>query len=285
MKRVRNSRAPLILLSLLLALASLSSRPAAADDGPKFNPPKQFYLALGDSLTYGLQYQKYLNEYPNVDAASFNTGYVDDFARMLTTVRPGIQTVNYGCPGETTATFLNGGCIWLQDPHNTLHTSFTGSQMAAALAFLSAHPGQVSPITVDMGFNDFFFGCGFTPDCVRATLPQTIINLNKIFGALRQAAPYSEILAVQYDNPFAYGDPSTNAAVEALNGAIGNVGDLYRDRVVDAFAPFNLAPPQPQTLCALTLVCTPQQDVHPSDAGYHVIAQLLWAASGYNHQK
>jgi lysophospholipase L1-like esterase len=229
-------------------------------------------------------YQKYLDEYPNVDAASFNTGYVDDLTRMLTAVRPGIQTVNYGCPGETTDTFLNGGCWWLQDSHNTLHNTFTGSQMAAALAFLNAHPGQVSPITVAMGFNDFFFGCGFTPDCVRSTLPQTIVNLNKIFGALRQAAPYSEILVVQYDNPFAYSDLSTNAAVEALNGVINTEAGLYRDRVVDAFTPFNLAPPQPQTLCALTLFCTPLQDVHPSDAGYQVIAQLLWAASGYNHQ-
>jgi hypothetical protein len=34
MKHARTSRAPLILLSLLLALASLSSRPVAADAGP-----------------------------------------------------------------------------------------------------------------------------------------------------------------------------------------------------------------------------------------------------------
>jgi hypothetical protein len=77
----------------------------------------------------------------------------------------------------------------LQDPHNTLHNTFAGSQMAAALAFLSAHPGQVSPITVAMGFNDFFFGCGFTPDCVRSTLPQTIVTLNKISARCGRLPP------------------------------------------------------------------------------------------------
>jgi hypothetical protein len=88
---------------------------------------------------------------------------------------------------------------------------------------------------------------------------------------------------VQYDNPFAYSDPSTNAAVETLNGVIRTEAGQYRDRVVDAFTPFNLALPQPQTLCTLTLFCTPLQDVHPSDAGYRLVAQLFWAASGYNH--
>src|SRR4051812_3659792 len=35
-----------------------------------------------------------------------------------------------------------------------LHTPFRSNQLAAALAFLRAHPGQVSPITVTLGGND-----------------------------------------------------------------------------------------------------------------------------------
>jgi hypothetical protein len=53
-----------------------------------------------------------------------------------------------------------------------------------------------------------------------------------------------------------------------------------RVRVADVATPFN-AGPQPATICQLTLVCTPLQDSHPSDAGYQVIAQQFWAASGY----
>jgi lysophospholipase L1-like esterase len=285
MKAVRNVRFLLIVLAVLLAPAPLGSRPALATPPSQFNPPKQFYLALGDSLAYGLQFQKYNDEYPNVIASTFNTGFVDDFATMLAAAHPGIQTVNYGCPGETSDTFLNGGCGWLQDPANTLHNPFTGSQMAAALAFLGAHRGKVSPITIDMGINDLLFGCGLTPDCANQTLPQTTTNLNAILSALRQAAPDSEILVVQYDDAFAYSDASTTTAIEALNQVIATVAATYRAAVVDAFTPFNLAPPQPQTLCNLTLICNPNPDLadpHPSDAGYQLIAQLLWAVSGYD---
>jgi lysophospholipase L1-like esterase len=285
MKAVRPVRFLLIVLAVLLASADQGSRPAGAAPPPTFNPPKQFYLSLGDSLAYGLQFQKYNDEYPNVIASTFNTGFVDDFAALLAAVRPGIQTVNYGCPGETSDTFLTGGCGWLQDPANTLHTPFTGSQMSAALAFLGAHPGQVSPITLDMGINDLLFGCGLTPDCAAQTLPQITTNLNAILSALRQAAPYSEILVVQYDDAFAYTDASTTTAIEELNQVIASVAATYRAGVVDAFTPFNLASPQPQTLCTLTLICNPNPDLadpHPSDAGYQLIAQLLWAASGYD---
>jgi hypothetical protein len=40
--------------------------------------------------------------------------------------------------------------------------------------------------------------------------------------------------------------------------------------------------PQPATLCALTFICTPLQDSHPTDAGYEVIARQIWAASDYD---
>lgn len=47
--------------------------------------------------------------------------------------------------------------------------------------------------------------------------------------------------------------------------------------MADGFSPVT-----PATVCVLTLICTPQQDIHPSDAGYAMLAQALWAASGYD---
>ena len=117
---------------------------SASASSEHFNPPKHYYLALGDSLAYGYQYAKFLAEFPNIDATSFDTGYVDDLAARLRTVRPGIQTVNYGCPGETTASYFTGCAYQATFP---LHVGYSGSQAAAALAFLRAHHGQVSPIT------------------------------------------------------------------------------------------------------------------------------------------
>jgi hypothetical protein len=46
-----------------------------------------------------------------------------------------------------------------------------------------------------------------------------------------------------------------------------------------------VAPPQPATLCALTLFCTALHDIHASDAGYAVIAQQFWLASGLQSEE
>ena len=37
----------------------------------------------------------------------------------------------------------------------------------------------------------------------------------------------------------------------------------------------------PGAICRLTLYCTPEQDIHASDAGYAAIADAFWTASGY----
>jgi GDSL-like Lipase/Acylhydrolase family len=279
MKRTGTIRSLLILLSLLLALASQSARSAAASP-PTFNPPKQYYLALGDSLAFGFQLNKYLAEQPNVDPASFNTGYVDDFATLLAKVRPGIQIVNYACSGETTATYLHGGC---QHPE-LRHIFYDGSQEAAALQFISDHPGQVSPITLDIGADDLLQTCGSFANvpCLSVEVPMVLANLGTILSDLRRAAPYSEIIVMLYYNPYAVVDPSSNALVESLDGLIASVAGQQRARVANAFAAFNLAPPDNLTLCDLTLYCTSLQDIHASDTGYGVIAQQFLAASGYD---
>jgi lysophospholipase L1-like esterase len=89
-----------------IALALLVASPAGAAPPPKHNPPKSIYLALGDSLAFGYQQARFIQDLPTEDPAAFNTGYVDDFARALRTIKPNIQTVNLGCPGETTDSLL-----------------------------------------------------------------------------------------------------------------------------------------------------------------------------------
>jgi hypothetical protein len=50
--------------------------------------------------------------------------------------------------------------------------------------------------------------------------------------------------------------------------------------VADAFPAFN-GVPQPAGLCTLTLMCTAESDIHASDAGYALIADLMFRAAGY----
>ena len=74
---------------------------------PAVSSPQSYYLALGDSVAYGAQPAKMSAGLP---PSGFNTGYVDVFAARLRTIAPKIRVVNYSCPGESTKTFVDGGC-------------------------------------------------------------------------------------------------------------------------------------------------------------------------------
>src|SRR2546425_5890066 len=139
-------RVRFLALFAALSLLVLAALPASAStSNPKFNPPKSFYLALGDSLAFGYQQSKFIANFPTENPSAFVTGYVDDFAGMLQGIDPAIETVNLGCPDETTSSFMAGG-----RPHTAarfwLHSASRGARPGAAHTFLYAHPQPVSPI-------------------------------------------------------------------------------------------------------------------------------------------
>jgi len=271
---------PLAIVAAVAALLVGTTSVSASSE--QFNPPKQFYLALGDSLAYGFQRDKFVGEAiaGHIDPATF-PGYAGDFAAMLQAVRPEVQTVNYGCPGETTASYFTA-CHFSSVDGFPLHNAYSGSQEAAALAFLGAHPGQVSPITLDNGANDVT-PCLFSPDpnCFSHAVAAVGVNLNRALAELRAAAPNAEIIVMQYYDPFAAAFPTSLGTTEVLNQVIAGAAAAHGARLADAFGPFNLAQPQPATLCARTFFCA-SGDVHATDLGYVVIAQQFWAASGYS---
>jgi lysophospholipase L1-like esterase len=265
-----------------------SGVPVAAAE---FNPPKHFYLALGDSLAFGAQLGKFFQEVATgtYDPASFNTGYVDDFAARMRAFDPGLETVNLSCPAETSASF--SGTCFFRSLGFALHTSYPGSQESAALAFLKAHPGQVSPITIDIGLNDAQLPCAsrtFTIDlaCLHSTMPAALAsvaqNLPKILGELHQASPSSEIIVMTYYNAFYGQDPTTDALIAPLNEEIASIAAAHGDRIADAFTPFNRTGDERATLCNLTFICSALHDEHPTDLGYSVIARQFWITSGYS---
>jgi len=282
---MRTTRLWFLMAMMLTGVAS-----TVAAQQPLFSAPKDYVLALGDSLTFGYQQAKFLT---NPDPATFTTGFVDDFARRLTATSPGRDTrvVNYGCPGETTYSFLIG-CRYHTTFGLSLHDNFDGSQIEAAEAFLAAHPGQVGPILISLGANDILalvIACGgVAPQCISAKLPNIVAalatNYGRILARLRTAAPDGEIIAVALYNPYAVFDAQTNAQTNGLTATINQmieaVAAANRVRVANPFLPFDFTPPQPATLCYLTLFCG-AGDVHPSDPGYQVIADAIWAASGY----
>jgi lysophospholipase L1-like esterase len=274
-------------IAALLAVC-LGSTPAFASSSREFQNPRHYYLALGDSLAFGFQLGKFLAEVKTgtYNPATFNTGYVDDLAARLRDVKENIKTVNLGCPGETTLTFITGGCSFTAP----LHTAYTGSQQAAAIAFLRAHPNQVSPITLDDGANDI------TPcqssgvaNCFANKLQQVGADLNASLAAIRAVAPRSEIIVMQYYNPLYVLAPGTDALVGQLNGVIAAAVAPYGARLANAFPVINhnaAFPSEGASVCGLTGMCFPPPggDVHANDAGYALIADQFWAASSYAEQ-
>ena len=280
------------LLALAFALLALSLAPAAnaargrATARWHLTPGPTSYLALGDSLAFGYSQAKFNSLYPNENPAAYDTGYVDDFARVLRLFNPRLQVINDGCPGETTESFIDGPCQYqLEFPlHHPYVGGPTSSQLSDALAYLSAHPGQVSPITLDIGANDALGvikeKCNLEPACIAAAAPALFAhidgNLGAILAQLRAKAPSAQIIVLGLYNPFGSTIAGADQLTAALNESEQKVAAGFGARFADPLPLFN--PPEPlekPTICLLTNMCTPLVDIHPTDLGYAVLAGTI----------
>jgi lysophospholipase L1-like esterase len=271
----------------LVAVASLTAGARAATDtaSPQFNPPKRFYLALGDSYAYGFQNSKFLAGLP---PAAFDTGYVDLFAARLRAIRPDIAVVNYGCPGESTTSFIAGPCPF-QTLGFQLHDAFEASQFEAATAFLGAHPGQVSPITLKLFGNDMgelIRACAGDFGCIQREAPAAIARFGKrlavIVDRLRAVAPEAEIIVIGGWNSRIDFLAESDPLVQGANAMMASVAAQALARFADMVPVFNPQGQGPRiaAICTLTLLCF-EGDVHPSDAGYRAMAGAVFDTSGY----
>ncbi len=298
-------------VAAIAALGALAFAPAAgaAQVGST-------YLALGDSLAYGYhaaQFKSELESKGYVEPATFDEGYVDDFAATLKLVNPKLQTINDGCPGETTETLIKGsglpgycagGPTGTPFPYVFLHHPYTPhtSQLADALAILKENP-NVSPITLDIGANDVLqflaSKCGFpktftcSPAEVEAEFGHIAANVYSILAQLRAAAPKAQIVLIGLYNPYPEvlpapgGDKTTAALNTALAGVAGKVPGTSFANPEPPFNPSILtgAPESTDlpTICAFTAMCpggtynptSPNADIHPTTLGYGVMAGVV----------
>jgi lysophospholipase L1-like esterase len=267
------------------------------------------YLALGDSLAYGYHAAQFEAEYPNINPAKFEGGYVQDFAKLLKLTNPKLQVINDGCPGETTETlikgsgiggFCAGGATGKPFPYFFLHHSYGThtSQLADALAILKENP-NVSPITLDIGANDLLqylatkcgFPTGFT--CTEAQVAtlfaKTAGNVAAILGQLHAAAPKAELIMVGIYDPYPLTLPAPGAdkvlaefdsgletAAKAEGASFVNPEPLFNPSYV-----FGLPEKTDlTTICQLTAMCpggtysptSELADIHPTALGYEVMA-------------
>ena len=201
--------------------------------------------------------------------------------------------VNLACSGETTATMLAGGICTYPG---------SGSQLGAALAYLTAHRNRTTLITIDIGANDVdrcVSTSGISTACVAAGMAQTRTNLSVIFRELRQADPRARIIALNYYDPFLaawlLGPTGRELAqvslglADQLNGLIERAAEQNRIRVAEvaeAFRShtwrlvtdptFGSIPTNVALVCSWTWMCT-QSNIHANDAGYAVLAHAVIA--------
>jgi lysophospholipase L1-like esterase len=233
------------------------------------------YVSLGDSLAFGYQ--------PNLVAAGdYNpadyVSYAEDYAAM----RPHLTLANFGCPGETTTTLINGGCQW---PASALHMPYKGgSQLQAALAYIEAHH-DVSLISVDIGSNDLLAilgQCGVNPTCIASKLQAVLTSYAYILGALKSAAPQAQLVVFNLYNPLALTMPGSDQLLtEYVNPAISQLAAAFGAKVADAFTAMNHgagSPAEAAFVCTRTWMCTwdlPKGNIHPTDLGYKQMAIAL----------
>lgn len=284
------------------------ARPA---HGYAYVGPKQYYLALGSSLAYGVQ--------PNGDD---NQGYAQDLYSYLTNHTPPYPTttlIDYGCYGVDSAQFISyrteTGCPnanrWPKK--YPLHNPYPAgdSQLDAALAFLASNAGNVSPVTLEIGGDDMTHGatggfndntCTFDsswPGRLR-TLDSnlTTIILPKLIAALQNSQGQwtgDLILSNFYDiYNFTYPIPANDKVLEpACPSATFYFQQLNQHLAADA-AKFGLAPPvdiwsapafNPSQICTNTWFCSSitgdTGDRHPNTVGYQQMTNTIIATTGY----
>ena len=259
--------------------------PPPGQKGPGHGFPQPSYLALGDSLAFGYSQAKFEKLLPEENPAEYNTGYVDDFARLLKFGNPRLQVINDGCPGETTESFIKGPCEYqLAYPlHHPYVGGLTSSQLSDALAYLQANP-NTNPITLDIGANDALgvieHTCEKKVECVIKEAPALFAhiaaNLGLILTDLRGADPHATIIVLGLYNPFGEKLAGGNALTAQLNEVMDKVAEAVGARFADPLPVFN--PPgklEEPTICLLTNMCNTPEDIHPTDLGYGVLAGLI----------
>ncbi len=287
-----------IAVGAMMALITLVTvaTPALAKTNTKPARATHYYVALGDSLSVGYQ--------PNSAGVGreTNQGYANDLTAYYKKRVKGLKLQELGCPGETTESMLKGSLNGAAAKQFKC-ARVKGSQLGAAEAFLKAHRGSVSLVTIDIGANDLD-GCASDPSaivtCALDGIKTIQTNLPIILGGVRKAAGkgvklvamnlYDPFLAYYLEGPYSSLQPLGEESVELL-------GDVNKSlAAIDAKAGFKTAdvgsafkstdttstlfqgqemPVNVAEICSLTWMCAAAPvgpNIHANPFGYLTIA-------------
>jgi lysophospholipase L1-like esterase len=267
---MRRIAATVAVATVVTTVAMAGGAPALAAHRASATGTTSYYLSLGDSLSQGVM--------PNSSGTDVETnlGYANQLYTSLHLGNPTLKLVKLGCPGETTATMINGGIC----------TYAKGSQLAQAASFLAHHKGQVQLVTIDIGANDLNPCLVLTSipaivKCLEGVFPTIQANLTTIMNTLTTAdgsGPVPTIIGMKYYDPeLASWLEGTEAGrtlakdsialAEGFGTLLGGVYTAFGAEVADVFTAFH-------TTAFHTHVTLPAFGVVPKDVGY--ICMYTW---------
>ena len=184
---IRRRLPMMIAVTAVLCSLLVSAGPVANAGGAD----SVYYLALGDSLSVGF----------HPGRGETERGYVDVLARRIRkSTIPDLALRSMGCAGETARSMITG--------ERSPCTYAAGSQLQAAVNFLTTHPGDVAFVTIDIGANDLLNRCLersglIEKSCSTDLAPRLEHRVTQIVDALSSAAgPDVPIMGMNYYNPF-----------------------------------------------------------------------------------
>jgi lysophospholipase L1-like esterase len=294
---------PAVAACVLVAIgicACSSSAPKAATS-TAIPPGTEYYVSLGDSYAAGWEATG-----PGGAGHTTTQGYAYQVPQLAGALGYHLTVVNFGCGGATTTSILKSRGCAIPGPGAPNYPN--QSQAAAAEAFLTKHQGKIGLVTVTIGGNDLVIACLASKDpvgCVIQAAASITVNLPILLQGLRAAAgPGVPIIGLTYPDvvlgDYLSADPSTRALAPLsvtsymgiFNPALQKQYEAAGATFVDvtsgtgAYTPFDQTTPlgpygavpvAVARVCQLTLFCQ-YGDVHPSTAGYTLIAGLITAA-------
>ncbi len=244
----------------LTPLPATATRPTSQPQTTLTAPPGDEYIALGDSVAYGV-------------GAPFpeQLGYAGVFfENYLKRVQPNLLTYkNFAIPGETSSSFISR-------TRNISQLQRTLDELEAA----DKAGRRVNPITLTVGGNDMLDARGKSQEDKNATLQLYDSNLQTILSQLTaRTNGKSDIIVTTYYNPYAFntrGEDEETAWVRRFNETIKKRANEYKVKIADFFEPIFSR--------ERTFTWISSGDIHPNTNGYASLAEAVWRATGYDNR-
>jgi lysophospholipase L1-like esterase len=245
---VRRRLLPLAVFAAALVLrATLVS--ASPGTLPRAGVP--WFLAVGDSITYG---------YSIDPAVQGNPSWAGMLRDSLAAQGNSLALYSAACPGETTTSYHDGGCVG----RDMVPALGGRPQREAALSAIAQRGDRLRFIIVELGINDYFAARSRDGNIV-VQLDAAVGRLDALVAELQRAAPGVPVILANIYDPHGLPDSATQAAY--LDSAIATLA-AQRHAVVADF----LGAVRPHR-CAL-LDCA-HHDIHPTVAGQRALAAAV----------